>query len=156
MIKVFLTVTKEPSSFSELLERTGLSRPVLASHLKFLTENLAIYPDTIKRTETLNPQEFGKHVYRASVDVIPRMLEQALSALSILSEPFEDKELNKKLQKHKDEIAKAIYHHIRDLEKKRALELQLERENLKKEQSIDRSKKKPEFNWTDEGKKKES
>jgi len=150
-IRVYLAIAKEPSSFSELQKKTKLSPPVLSSHLKFLTENLAIYPDTIKRHEARNSQEIGKSVYRATVDEIPRMLNEALSALFILSEPFEDKELNRKLVKYKDEIAKAIYHHIKTLEKKRALEVALERETLREERKKELPRKKPEFNWTDEG-----
>lgn len=133
MIKVFLTIAKEPSSFSELLEKTGLSRPVLSNHLKFLDENLAIYPDIIKRNQTLNPQEIKKVVYRASVDEIPRMLRQALSVLNMLVEPLENKELDRELLKHKQAIAKTITNYLIQLNTNRALALKLDKENLKKE-----------------------
>jgi hypothetical protein len=62
------------------------------------------------------------------------MLEQALSALNILSEPFEDKELDRELMKHKQAIAKAMTSYIHQLNINRDRALRLDIENLKKEQ----------------------
>jgi len=130
MTRVFLTIAKEPLSFSELLEKTELSRPVLAKHLRHLEKNLAIYRDTIKPNQTLDAKKVGKIIYRVTLDEIPRILKQALSLLDILSDPFEDKELDEELEKHKRAIAKAIEKYINQYNKTREEGLKADLKNL--------------------------
>jgi uncharacterized protein YbaR (Trm112 family) len=145
MIKVFLTIAKEPSSFPELVEKTRLSKSTLFGHLEYLEKKAhAIYRDTIKEDQTLNSEEIGKLVYHVKIDEIPNMLQEGLSLLGILVDPFEDKELDRQLEEHKRKISRLLTHYIDQLRINREQALKLEIENLKKEQSIDRSRKKRE------------
>ena len=57
-------LTKRPLTFSELLKETGFSKPVLTKHLGNLVNAGGIYRDTVKSTETSDPKEVGKIVYR--------------------------------------------------------------------------------------------
>jgi len=127
MTRVLLTIAKEPLSFSELLKKTKLSRPVLTNHLRRLERNHAIYRDTIKPNQTLNPDEIGKIVYKAGIDQVPEILRTTLSLIDILSGTLGDMKLDKKLREHKKAIITAIVdylnEHIRTREK--ALELEL-------------------------------
>jgi len=127
MAKVFLTIAKEPLSFSELLKKTELSRPVLTNHLRRLERNHAVYRDTIKPNQTLNSEEVGKIVYKAGIDQVPEILRTTLSLIDILSGTLGDMKLDEKLREHKEAIISAIVdylnEHIRT--RKKALELEL-------------------------------
>ena len=149
MIKVFEEIAKEPSSFSELLKKTRLTRPALTDHLRFLMNTAnAIYPEA--RVPAIEPhkthsRKIGrpKVVYRAKVDEIPRMLEQVLSFdLLSLTEPLEDnkpdwkmsehkQKLDRELLEHKKAIVKALTDYINEFNIKREQALELEKENLK-------------------------
>jgi DNA-binding HxlR family transcriptional regulator len=61
-LDVLQALVNKPLTFSELLNVTEFSKPVLWKHLKTLMKKGYIYKDTIKLNE--NPEEVGKIVYR--------------------------------------------------------------------------------------------
>jgi len=132
--KVFLTIAKNPSSFSELLSETKLSRASLTQHLRFLEKEGAIYRDIIKATQTSKPSEIGKIVYKVKEDeMIAILMETVMVSLSVIPTVFEEnKELEKKLQFHAREISEAIFNHVNWLRTHREQALKSELERLKK------------------------
>ena len=140
MIRIFMTIAKEPLSFPELHKKLRMSKPTLRiskstlfNHLEYLEKKAkAIYRDTIKADQTLKEEEVGKLVYKLKVDQIPNMLEEALSLLGMLSEPFEDKELDRKFSEYRRAIAELMNDYIIQLKLNRDQALRLEQENLKK------------------------
>jgi DNA-binding transcriptional ArsR family regulator len=76
---VFMAVAEMPLSFTELLEKTKLSRASLTQHLKELANLGFIYKDTIKSSEFESiPPEVGKVVYRMKPDEYGDYLKQAI------------------------------------------------------------------------------
>ena len=107
---IYMTIAKEPSSFSELLEKTKLSRSVLTQHLKELENEGLIYKDIIKPTETLDKSQIGKIVYKIK----------------------EDENLRQKLHEYAKEIAKAITQYINQLRASREQSLKAELKRIEK------------------------
>jgi len=132
--KVFLTIAKKPSSFSELLTETKLSRASLTQHLKFLEREGAIYRDVIKPNETSNPKEVGKIIYKVKIDEVPEIINETLMVglETILAVFRENKELYRKLEFHIREINKAICEYLNYLNKTREQALKTELERLRK------------------------
>ena len=107
-LDVLLAIINKPSTFSQLLKKTKFSKPVLAKHLKFWINNEIIYKDTIKKTETTNPKDVGKVVYRAiSGTHIPDIVAAMETALQLPNPHWEQKSKTK-LRKHLEAIAKII------------------------------------------------
>jgi len=107
-LNVLLAIINKPSTFSQLLKKTGFSKPVLAKHLKFWTHKEIIYKDTIKKTEATNPKDVGKIVYRAiSGTHIPEIVVAMETALQLPNPHWEQKSKTK-LRKHLEAIAKII------------------------------------------------
>ncbi|MCJ7633556.1 winged helix-turn-helix domain-containing protein [Candidatus Bathyarchaeota archaeon] len=107
-LRVFQAIAEKPSTYSELLRETGLSRPVLMKHLKALQEQNEIFKDTIKHDETSNPKEIGKVVYRVDDNlVIPHLVRAMAMALQI-PKPEWDKETKAEVRKHFEGLAKVI------------------------------------------------
>jgi hypothetical protein len=105
---VLVALVNKPSTFSELLKRTGFSKPVLAKHLKFWMKNEVIYRDTIKPNEAKNPKDVGKIVYRMiSGEIIPEMITAMETTLQ-LPEPHWNEESKAKLRKNLEAIANII------------------------------------------------
>jgi DNA-binding transcriptional ArsR family regulator len=99
--RIFLTIAKEPLSFSQLVEKFKgeLSKPVINDHLKVLERQGSIYKDTIKKDETCEPEKVGKVVYRASVHHIGSILMEALSLYDVLSEAFDVEKIRKESER---------------------------------------------------------
>jgi len=95
--KIYMTIAKEPSSFSELLEKTKLSRSVLTQHLKELENEHLIYKDTIKPTETSDKSQIGKIVYKIKEDEMENFLMQTIHMNFTIAELVEDENLKQKL-----------------------------------------------------------
>ena len=134
MLKIFLLIAKKPSSFKEVVEETGYSKSTVFTHLEFLEKKArAIERDIIKAYQTTNEKDIGKIFYRVSIDEIPHMVEEALSLLSILSEPFGDKELDRQLLEHKKAIADLLNLYLTQLNRNRNLALNLEKDTLHRE-----------------------
>jgi len=107
-LDLLLAIINKPSTFSQLLKKTGLSKPVLAKHLKFWRDREIIYKDTIKRTEATNPKDVGKVVYRAiPAEPIPEMVA-AMETMLQLPKPHWQRESEAKLRKHLEAIAEII------------------------------------------------
>ena len=107
-LNVLLAIINKPSTFSQLLKKTGFSKPVLAKHLKFWINGEIIYKDTIKPTEATNPKDVGKIVYRAiPAEPIPQIVATMEVALQ-LPNPHWEQESKTKLRKHLEAIAKII------------------------------------------------
>jgi hypothetical protein len=104
-LDVLIAVMHKPSTFSQLLKKTGFSKPVLTKHLKFWINGEMIYKDTIKRTESTNSNDVGKIVYRAiPTSAIPSITAAMETALQ-LPNPWWEEESIAKLRKHLEEIA---------------------------------------------------
>lgn len=107
-LDVLLAIINKPSTFSQLLKKTGFSKPVLAKHLKFWKDGEIIYKDTIKPTEAANPEDVGKVVYRAiPAAPIPEMVAAMETALQ-LPKPHWEQKSKTKLRKHLEAIARII------------------------------------------------
>ena len=107
-LDVLLAMINEPSTFSQLLKKTGFSKPVLAKHLRFWVDREMIYKDTIKKTEATNPKDVGKVVYRAIAGAaIPEMVAAMETALQLPNPHWEQKSKTK-LRKHLEAIAGII------------------------------------------------
>lgn len=107
-LDVLLAIMNKPSTFSELLKKTGFSKPVLAKHLKFWINCEMICKDTIKPNETANPNDVGKIVYRCiSTHVIPKMVAAMETTLQI-PKPYWNEKSKAKLRKHLEAIANII------------------------------------------------
>ena len=107
-LDVLLAIINKPLTFSQLLKKTGFSKPVLAKHLKFWIHNEMIYKDTIKRTEAVNPKDVGKVVYRAIAgEPISEMVAAMETALQLPKPHWEQKSITK-LRKHLEAIARII------------------------------------------------
>lgn len=111
-LNVLIAVMGNPSTFSQLLKKTGFSKPVLSKHLKFWIHGEMIYKDTIKSNEATNPKDVGKVVYRViSGEHIPEMVTAMEIALQ-LPKPHWEQESETKLRKHLEAIAKIILYEI--------------------------------------------
>jgi len=132
LAKVFLTIAQKPSSFSELLEKTELSKPILMKHLRTLQEKDAIYKDTIKLIDTLNSSEIGKNVYKIKEDEMESFLLEAVNTNFTIADLVEDEELRQKLNGYAREIAKAIFDYVTGLRASREQSLKAELERIKK------------------------
>jgi hypothetical protein len=107
-LDVLLATFGEPSTFSQLLKKTGFSKPVLAKHLKFWRDSEMIYKDTIKPLEATKPEDVGKVVYRTITGpIIPEMVAAMEIALQ-LPKPHWEEESEVKLRKHLEAIASII------------------------------------------------
>lgn len=107
-LRVLQALLKKPLTFSELLEKTGFSKPVLAKHLKTWTEANVIYKDTIKLNETANPTEIGKVVYRCIPGEIITDVAAALQTTLQIPKPEWDEISKAELKRHFEEIARII------------------------------------------------
>ena len=133
LAKVLIVISKKPMSFSELLFETKLSKPVLMKHLRTLKEKDAIYKDTIKPTETSNPKEIGKIVYKLKEDEMEKFfMEAVMVTLPTIPDMFKDKDTREKLEFHAREITKAIIQYLNELRANREPSLKAELERIKK------------------------
>jgi DNA-binding transcriptional ArsR family regulator len=105
---IFLTLIDKPLTFSELLRETGVSRPVLAKHLKVLQRNGSIDKDTVKQDETTNPAEIGKIVYRVKTEMIIPDIVKALEHTLKMPNPKWDEDLKTELYQHYEGIASIL------------------------------------------------
>jgi DNA-binding transcriptional ArsR family regulator len=112
---VYMAIAKEPLSFTELLEKTKLSRASLTLHLKELENEGLIYKDIIKPTETLDKSQIGKIVYKIKEDEIENFLMQTINMNFTIADLVEDENLKRKLNEYAKEIAKAITQYINQL-----------------------------------------
>jgi len=115
LAKIYLKIAEKPLSFSELLTETELSKPILMKHLRTLQKEQLIYKDTIKPTDTLNPSEIGKIVYKIKEDEIENFLMQTIHMNFTIADLVEDENLKQKLNEYAKEIAKAITQYINQL-----------------------------------------
>ena len=129
---IYMTIAKEPSSFSELLEKTKLSRSVLAQHLKELENEGLIYKDIIKPSETLDKSQIGKVVYKIKEDEMENFLMQTIHMNFTIAELVEDENLRQKLNEYAKEIAKAIIQYVNQLRASREQSLKAELERIQK------------------------
>lgn len=107
-LDVLMAIINTPSTFSQLLKKTGFSKPVLAKHLKFWINSEIIYKDTIKRMEATNPKDVGKIVYRSIPGTpMPQMVAAMETALQ-LPGPRWVQESKTELRKHLEAIAGII------------------------------------------------
>lgn len=132
LTRVFLTIAQEPSSFSELLKKIKLSSPILMKHLKTLRSKDAIYRDIIKPTETANPKEIGKIVYKIKEDEMESFLMQAIHMNFTIADLVDDEELEEKLRGYAKEILYAIMEYVNKLRAKREQRLKKELERIQK------------------------
>ena len=120
---IYLRLYDKPLTFSELLDVTGFSKPVLTKHLKTLQAKGWIEKDTIKQAETERPEEIGKMVYRMNAElVIPSLVDSLKWYLKIPSEKW-DPEIRNEVLRHYEGIAGLIVKqykkfHTRDRELK--------------------------------------
>jgi DNA-binding transcriptional ArsR family regulator len=129
---IYMTIAKEPSSFSELLEKTKLSRSVLTQHLKELENEGLIYKDIIKPTETLDKSQIGKIVYKIKEDEMENFLLQTIEMNFTIANLVEDENLRQKLHEYAKEIAKAITQYINQLRASREQSLKAELKRIEK------------------------
>jgi len=129
---IYMTIAKEPSSFSELLKKTKLSRSVLAQHLKELENEGLIYKDIIKPSETLDKSQIGKVVYKIKEDEMENFLMQTIHMNFTIAELVEDENLRQKLNEYAKEIAKAIIQYVNQLRASREQSLKAELERIQK------------------------
>jgi DNA-binding transcriptional ArsR family regulator len=129
---IYMTIAKEPSSFSELLEKTKLSRSVLTQHLKELENEGLIYKDIIKPIETLDKSQIGKIVYKIKEDEMENFLMQTIDMNFTIADLVEDENLRQKLHEYAKEIAKAITQYVNQLRTVREQSLKAELERIKK------------------------
>jgi len=107
-LDVLLAIINKPSTFSQLLKKTGFSKPVLSKHLRYWIDTEIIYKDTIKKTEATNPKVVGKVVYRAIAGAgIPEMVT-AMETMLQLPNPHWEQQSKTKLRKHLEAIARII------------------------------------------------
>jgi DNA-binding transcriptional ArsR family regulator len=132
LTKVFFAIAQKRLSFSELLEETKLSKPVLAKHLKTLQEQGVIYKDIIKLTDTFDSSEVGKIVYKMKEDEMESFLMEAVNTNFTIADLVEDEELRQKLNGYAKEIAKAIFDYVTELRASREQSLKAELERIKK------------------------
>jgi len=106
-MRIFNILMEKRMSFSELLQETGFSRPVLTKHLKELQRDSTIYKDTIKRDETSDHEEVGKIVYAlAPEDAIEMFAKQMVEMNSVIPYLDIDEGTKEKIQEHYDAIAR--------------------------------------------------
>jgi len=118
-LDVLMAIINTPSTFSQLLKKTGFSKPVLAKHLKFWVDGGIIYKDTIKRMEATSPKDVGKIVYRSIPGTpMPQMVAAMETALQ-LPKPRWKQESKTELRKHLEAIAEIFLDEL----KKEELEL---------------------------------
>jgi DNA-binding transcriptional ArsR family regulator len=129
---IYMTIAKEPSSFSELLEKTKLSRSVLTQHLKELENEGLIYKDIIKPIETLDKSQIGKIVYKIKEDEMENFLLQTIEMNFTIANLVEDENLRQKLHEYAKEIAKAITQYINQLKASREQSLKAELKRIEK------------------------
>jgi DNA-binding HxlR family transcriptional regulator len=105
---VFLTLVEKPLNFSELVENTGFSRPVLAKHLKNLQKIGSIEKDTIKLDETSNPEQVGKVVYKVRANQVVPDIVRAIERALQMPKPNWDDESKAELYRHYEGIARIL------------------------------------------------
>jgi DNA-binding transcriptional regulator GbsR (MarR family) len=132
LAKIYLKIAEKPLSFSELLTETGLSKPILMKHLRTLQKEQLIYKDTIKPTETSNPLEIGKIIYKVKEDEMENFLMQTIHMNFTIADLVEDENLKQKLNEYAKEIAKAIIQYINQLRASRKQNLKAELEKIQK------------------------
>ena len=132
LAKIYLKIAEKPLSFSELLTETELSKPILMKHLRTLQKEQLIYKDTIKPTDTLNPSEIGKIVYKIKEDEIENFLMQTIHMNFTIADLVEDENLKQKLNEYAKEIAKAIIQYINQLRTSRKQNQKAELEKIQK------------------------
>jgi hypothetical protein len=160
MMNIYGEIAKEELTSKELQTRTGLPKSTLSENLDYLEKEMrAIEGHRINATETPDKEKIGRIIFRVTVDQIPNMIEEALSLLSILVEPFQSvedspraKKLDKEFTYYRNKITELLTNYIIQLKNNREKALRLEIENMKKERAIDRSTKKPLINKTEEWK----
>jgi DNA-binding transcriptional regulator GbsR (MarR family) len=129
---VYMAIAKEPLSFTELLEKTKLSRASLTLHLKELESEDLIYKDIIKPTETLDKSQIGKIVYKIKEDEMENFLMQTIHMNFTIAELVEDENLKQKLNEYAKEIAKAIIQYVNQLKASREQSQKAELERTQK------------------------
>jgi len=132
LAKIYLKIAEKPLSFSELLNETELSKPILMKHLRTLLKEQLIYKDTIKPTETLDKSQIGKIVYKIKEDEMENFLMQTIHMNFTIAELVEDENLRQKLNEYAREIAKAITQYINQLRTVREQNLKAELERTQK------------------------
>lgn len=132
LAKVFMSIAEKPASFSELLTKTGFSKPVLNKHLKTLREHDAVYKDTIKPTETSNPSEIGKVIYKMKLDEMEHFLRETINTNFTIGRLINDIELREKLDHHAREIGNVILEYLKQLADARERDLKLELERIRR------------------------
>jgi DNA-binding transcriptional ArsR family regulator len=129
---VYMAIAKEPLSFTELLEKTKLSRASLTLHLKELENEDLIYKDIIKPTETLDKSQIGKIVYKIKEDETENFLLQTIEMNFTIANLVEDENLKQKLHEYAKEIAKAITQYVNQLRASREQRLKAELKRIEK------------------------
>jgi len=107
-LHVFLTLLRQPLTFSELLKETGFSKPVLAKHLRALQADGCICKDTVKADETSNPKEVGKVVYRIISNQILPLIVEAIEKTLQMPKPDWDEKSKVELRLHFEGIARVM------------------------------------------------
>jgi DNA-binding transcriptional ArsR family regulator len=129
---VYMAIAKEPLSFTELLEKTKLSRASLTLHLKELENEGLIYKDIIKPTETLDKSQIGKIVYKIKEDEMENFLLQTINMNFTIADLVEDENLRQRLHEYAKEIAKAITQYVNQLRASREQSLKAELKRIEK------------------------
>lgn len=107
-LHVFLTLLRQPLTFSELLKETGFSKPVLAKHLRALQADGCICKDTVKADETSNPKEVGKVVYRIISNQVLPLIVEAIEKTLQMPKPDWDEKSKVELRLHFEGIARVM------------------------------------------------
>ena len=130
--KIYLRIAKQPASFSELLNEGIVSRGALGKHLKKLEKEGFIYRDIIKPTETMNPSEIGKIIYKVKEDEMEKFLiETVMVSFTAIQDVFDNKELNEKIRFHTAELSKIIIDYVNQLRATREKEIQKQAKYIK-------------------------
>jgi len=131
--EIYLRIAKQPASFPELLEEKIVSRRALWKHLKKLEQEGFIYRHMIEPTETSDSSKIGKVVYEIKEDEMEKFLmETVMISFTAIEGMFDDKELNKKIRVHTEELSKIIIDYVNQLHAEREKTLKLEIERIKK------------------------
>lgn len=127
-MKVFLTIAKKPSMFSELLENkdVGLCRATLSEHLKSLKRDTMIYR-VIDGNDRI--------VYKAKIDEVPEILMQSVMVglSSIISLCDEDEKTKAELRFYAEKLSNVAMKYINKYRTHREQALKLEKKAIESE-----------------------
>jgi hypothetical protein len=108
-------ISENKPTFSELLVLSGLSRPILAKHLKSLLKVGFIFKDTVKPKETDDRKRIGRIVYKVNSSVIDDFMKHFVEVRVKISDLGLSEEMKKQLQMHYDAIAEIWSKYLKEM-----------------------------------------